>query len=482
MPRKSKATLALFTCAAVVTIVALLGGGETTAVAGPPEQAVLDWNVNAIDALYNPVLPTPPPVPPPPRPGAGQGPTVGQLHMAMVQGAVYDAVNMIDRKHEPFLKGLGLAPRWASKPAAVATAAHHVLVGLGIAPVPALPAPTLTWVNTEYMAYLAGIPNGPSKEAGIEAGENAAAAMLANRTGDGRFVPFPFACGEDAGEWRPTSTNPPGPVPLTCVPTGVSDPASWVAKVKPFTLKSNSQFRSDGPPALGSRKYAKEYDEVKRLGGNGTTTPTERTAEQTLAAQFFTANPYPVYSRMLRGLAQTEDLSTAEQARLLALVTVAGADAFINCWDDKMWWSNWRPITAIRLGDSDTNSRTVGDPGWTSFLAAPPYPDVSSGYNCITASTMNAAKAFFGKDKLEFDLTATVTLGFPAPTTLTRHYERFTDVVEDTIDARVWLGIHFRVADETGAELGKDVARWVDDRHFAPVRKKHDRCGDHDDD
>jgi hypothetical protein len=470
MHRRSRTRAALLVGGVLVTVVAvLLGGGQTTAVAGPPEEAVLDWNLNALDALFNPTSAAT-------RPGAGQPPQVAAQHLAMVHGATYDAVNMIDRGHEPFLKNLPGAPRWASKSAAAATAAHHVLVGLGIAPVPALPAATQTWLNDAYTASLAAIPNGPSKDAGIEAGANAAAAMLANRTGDGRYVPFSFTCREGAGEWRPTTA-------LTCTtPSGPSDPFAWVAKVRPFTLKSNSQFRSEGPDPLGSRKYAREYDEVRRFGGVGTAlTPNERTPEQTLAAQFFTANPMPVYARMLRGLSQQKGLSLAEQARLFAMVNVAHADALINCWDDKAHWSNWRPITAIRLGDSDGNSRTVGDPAWTSFNANPPYPDVSSGYNCVTASVMNAAKAFFGKDRMEFDLTATVTLGFPSPTLLTRHYSRFTDVVEDTIDARIWQGIHFRQADEVGAEMGKDVARWVDDRYFEPVRKRHDRCGDDDD-
>lgn len=472
MHRKPKTTLALFAGVAVTTVVVLLGGGQTTAVAGPPEEAVIDWNLNALDALFNPTSAAT-------RPGAGQTPPVAAQHLAMVHGAMYDAVNMIDRGHEPFLKNLPGAPRWASKSAAAATAAHHVLVGLGIAPVPALPGPTQTWLNEAYVASLAGIPNGPSKDAGVEAGENAAAAMLAKRTGDGRYVPFSFTCREGAGEWRPANSL----VCLTPPTAGTSDPFAWVAKLEPFTLKSNSQFRSDGPPALGSRKYAKEYDEVKRFGGVGTAlTPNERTAEQTLAAQFFSANPMTVYARMLRGLAQQKALSLAEQARLFAMVNVAHADAAINCWDDKVFWSNWRPITAIRLGDSDTNSKTAGDPAWTSFAPNPPYPDVSSGYNCVTGSVMHAAKAFFGKDKMEFDLTATVTLGLPGPTAMTRHYSRFTDVVEDTIDARIWQGLHFRTADETGAEIGEDVARWIDKHYFEPVRKKHGRCGDDDDD
>ena len=135
MQRKAKSARALAFCGVLVAVVAvLLGGGQTTAVAGPPEDAVLDWNLNALDALFNS-----PTAVPPTRPGAGQTPPVAAQHMAMVHGAVYDAVNMIDRGHEPYLNDLPGAPRSASKPAAVATAAHHVLVGLGIAPVPALP-------------------------------------------------------------------------------------------------------------------------------------------------------------------------------------------------------------------------------------------------------------------------------------------------------------------------------------------------------
>lgn len=470
MQRKAKSARAFAFCAVLVTVVAvLLGGGQTTAQAGPPEDAVLDWNLNALDALFNSptaVAPT--------RPGAGQTPPVASQHMAMVQGAVYDAVNMIDRGHEPYLDDLPRAPRNASKPAAVATAAHHLLVGLGIAPVPALPAATQTWLNEAYTASLAAIPNGERKDAGVAAGAAAAAAMLEEREGDGRYEPFSFTCREGAGQWRPTDS-------LTCIippTTGTSDPFAWVAKVDPFVLKRASQFRSKGPEKLKSDAYKREYDEVKRLGSNAT--PTERTPEQQAAAQFFTVNPVPTYNRALRTIAQGEGLSIAEDARLFAKVSLSVADAAINCWDDKVRWSNWRPITAIRLGGSDGNDNTVGDVGWTSFAPNPPYPDQSSGYNCVTGSFMHAAKAFFGTDEVSFDLTGTVMLGFPAPTPMTRHYDRFTDVIDDTIDARVWQGIHFRSSDEDGARIGKNVARWVDKHYLEPV--KHRGCGDDHDD
>ncbi len=459
MHRKSKTTLALFAGAMLATVgVILLGGGQTTAVAGPPEDAVLDWNLNALDAFFNPTTATT-------RPGAGNAPNVVAVQIALVQGAVYDAVNMIDGGHEPYLDGLPSAPVSASKPAAVATAAHHVLVGLGIAPVPPLPAATQAWLNTEYTAALGAIPNSQAKTDGIAAGAAAASAMLAERTSDGRYVTFSFTCSEDDGEWRPANSlvcfTPPTP--------GTSDPNAWVAKVRPFTLNSASQFRTKGPAELGSNQYAKEYAEVKRLGGNGTTTPSERTPEQLEVAQFFTSNPLPTYSRMLRGLAQSEGLTLVQQARLFALVNLSVADAAINTWDDKVFFSNWRPITAIRLGDSDGDPKTVGDGNWTPFAGTPPYPDQSSGYNCITAAVMHSAKSFFNGNRMDFDLTATITVGVPQPTTMTRHYKHFTDVIDNTIDARVLQGIHFRSSDEGGAWIGRNVAHWVEQNYLRPV-------------
>ena len=241
MRRNAKPMRALALGGMVVAAIAvLLGGGHMTAVAAPPDDTVLDWNLNALDALFNPPLPSPPPVPPPPRPGAGQTPPVAAQHLAMVQGAVYDAVNMIDRSHEPFLRGLPRAPAWASKSAAASTAAHHVLVGLGIAPVPALPPATLTWLDTEYSASLAAIRDGSPRTPGSRQARRPPLRCSPSGRGDGRYVPFSFTCGEDPGEWRPVSA-------LTCTtPSGPSDPFAWVAKVKPFTLKSTRSSGATG--------------------------------------------------------------------------------------------------------------------------------------------------------------------------------------------------------------------------------------------
>jgi hypothetical protein len=433
--------------AAVALAFVLAAGGSApeAAYAAPADTAVLDWNLNAINALVN--------APTAVTPGAGLTPPVSMLHLAMVQGAVYDAVNMIDRGYQPYLSGLPQAPPWASKATAVATAAHHVLVGVVL--VPALAPAIVNRLDYLYTASLIAAMEADglfAVFAGVRAGEAAAQRMLAERAHDGRYpaAPFSFTVGTDAGEWRPTS--------------GVNDPFAWVAKVDPFLLDTAAQVRTQGPHALTSAAYTTEYNEVKAYGGNGTTTPSLRTPAQTATALFFTSNPVEMFNRTFRGIAGAEGLGVAEQARLFAMLNLAGADALIGCWDDKAFWSFWRPLTAIRLGDDDTNPDTVGDPGWTPLVANPPYPDHPSGYNCVTGAFMHTAGAFFGMDTFAFSLTATVA-GAP----VTRNYAHFTDVIKDTIDARIWLGIHFRAPDVQGAGIGNDVADWLDTHFFQPV-------------
>ena len=273
--------------------------------------------------------------------------------------------------------------------------------------------------------------------------------MLAARADDGRYVPFSHPVGDQPGEWRPAP------------PDEVSDPFAWVATVEPFTLDSPSQFRSAGPPALDSADYATEYNEVMDLG----TADSARDPDQQAIAEFFTVNPVEMYNRALRSVGEAEGLSVVDEARLFAMVNVTAADAVINCWDDKAYWHFWRPITAIHEGDNDNNDDTVGDPAWEPMLPTPPYPDSASGYNCVTGSMMNAADAFFEGEPVAFSLVRIV----PDAPEVTRDYERFTDVIADTIEARVLQGIHFRTADEQGAEIGTDVAEWVATNHFQPA-------------
>ncbi len=436
MRTKPRRPMPLALAAVVTTCVAVLLGSAQASPPPPQGDTVRDWNAHAVAAIFNGTGA--------PVPGAGQTPPVGGLHMAMVQLAVYDAVNSIQGGFEPYLDGLPPAAPWSSLDAAVATAAHDVLDGLGIDPVPPLPDVVRDRLDKLYADELATIPDGPEKAGGIAAGAAAAAAMLSERTGDGRYVPFSFTEGTDAGEWRRTGA--------------ITDPFAWVGKVTPFTLESTSQFRTDGPYDLSSGQYANDYREVKKLGS---ATSTSRTEEQTALAMFFTATPVDLYQSGFRKVTEGEGIGLVNEARFFAQVNVSGADAFINCWDDKEYWHFWRPITAIQNGDDDDNRLTSGDPDWTSLAAAPPYPDHPSGYNCITGASMEAARAFLG-DANHLSLTNTA-LG------VTREYDRFSDVTKNTIVSRMLLGIHFRNPDAQGADLGKNVARWVDTNYFKRV-------------
>jgi hypothetical protein len=424
---------------------------------------VRDWNLIAVNALANAANPVNAPAgaanPPLAAPCAAEFPTVAALHLAMVQGAVYDAVNAIDRGHQPYLTGLPPAPPSASTDAAAATAAHDVLVGLRtVPPVPSLCQPVRDQIDALYASSLAGI-SGSGKAAGIAAGAAAAKAMLDARTGDGRFVPFSFTPGDKPGQWRPTASG--------------SDPFAWVGNVRPFLLQSPSQLRTKGPNALTSSAYAEEFAEVKALGSNSPTSA--RSPEQTAVALFYTERPDVLWNRTFRAIAEGKRLTLADEARLFAMLNTAGADGLISCWNDKAYWSFWRPVTAIRLADDDGNPATVADPNWSPLITNPPYPDHPSGYTCISSAFLHTAEAFFGRKKAEFTVHSNVT-------NVDRNYNRFKDAVKDVVDARVWEGIHFRTADvQADKQIGKRVARWLDKHYFQPVHKhhKHDKHDKH---
>ena len=437
--------------AAIATMLAVVTLAPVASAADPSTNAVQRWNATALAALMNAPTAT--------VPGAGQPPPLGAIHMAMIQGAVFDAANSIVGRYESYLD-VPDAKKGASVNAAVITAAHDVLIEV----IPLADATVrdaiLARIEEQYTTELAAIPSGRAKRRGVAAGAAAAAAMLAERADDGRFPaePFTFTPGTGIGEWRPTND--------------VNDPFAWIARVRPFTLRNTSHFRTAGPNPVTSDAYAVEYDEVKTLGA---AVDSGRTEEQTALATFFLANPVEMFNRTFRTIAADEALGQVKQARLFAMLNVAAADAAINCWDDKAEYNYWRPVTAIHLGDEDDNPATEGDPSWQpfistvpgaqpgSFLVTPPYPDHPSGYNCITGAMLHAGRLFFGTNEMSFTVTR-----IAGTTTISRDYTTFRAVIQDTIDARVFLGIHFRAADVQGAILGKKVARWVAQRFFEP--------------
>jgi hypothetical protein len=399
---------------------------------------VTEWNSNALS-----VLTAMPPT------GAGQAPTVSTIHLAMVHGAMYDAVNAIDGRYEPYL-GAPEARWWYSKEGAAATAAYGVLVGLPLAEQQKATLASL------YAGSLAGIPPGRAKDGGIAVGEAAAQAMLAARANDGRFGPFRFTPGALAGQWRPV------------LPALGNDPNAWVKDVTPFMIREASDFRSKGPNPLWSRAYAREFAEVKSLGAFESTT---RSGDQTDMARFWAEGP-AIWSRIAQQLALGHGLGIADSARFFAMLYLTGADALIAVWDDKAAWSFWRPLTAIREAGSDGNRRTEPDPNWLPLINTPPYPDHPSGLAGVIGAMAETSRDFFGTDRADFSATSSM---------ITRSFTRFSQATQEVVDARVYSGIHFRRPDEHGAKIGRQVARWREKHFFQPAKPRRNKDDDHDD-
>lgn len=408
-------------------IVRLAGAVAALVVLGSPAvaraDAVTDWNGYATTAIVT---------------TARQAPQVSPLSYAMVQGAVYDAVNAIDRSHRPYLV-LPAANPWDSKDAAAATAAFLVLVALFPDQQPAL--------QQLYDASLAAVPDGPAKAGGIAAGEAAAAAMLAARANDGRGGPFDVVIGSLPGEWRPTP------------PAFVVDPTAWLANVLPFLVPSVDMLRSDGPNPLTSAAYAEDFNEVKEVGS---LTSTTRTPDQTDAALFWQTNGPGLWNGVMNTLAVDRGLSSAESARLFATANMAMADGVIGCWNDKYHWRFWRPVTAIHEAAGDGNPATEPDPGWLPLFATPPFPDHPSAHACLSSALVHTLQDFFGTDKIAFS-------AYSSNSRTTRSFDRLSDAIKEVNHARVWAGIHFRTADMQGAVLGKKVAQYMRAHYFQPI-------------
>jgi hypothetical protein len=384
-------------------------------------------------------------------PASGGAPPALQINMGMTQGAVYDAVNAIKRRHRPYLLDTRFASR-ASRDAAAATAAFRVLSNL-VSTAPAFPAQAtlLQTLLTQYTTSLAAIPDTWRKTAGIAAGNAAADAMLAARQGDGRFGPSQWVPSSDLGHWQPL-LNPDG--------TQMLDPTPWVGGVKPFLLKSSSQFRTDGPNALRSAAYAEDFKKVKALGSVNSTA---RTPEQTHIALFWQSagGPALLWNSVARNLVNSANYNSVKSSLLFAMLNLSAADAAINCWNDKYHFDFWRPWQAIHEAGDDRNRATKPDPTWAALLTAP-YPEHPSGHLCLDGAHLKVLQMFFGTDRVRFGVTSS---RFPGET---RSFNRFSEPREEIVKARVWAGLHFRTADLQGAELGRKVANYMADHYFQP--------------
>jgi hypothetical protein len=411
------------------------------AVCAPAQaESVTEWNLNAANALLAPA--------PPNGSGAGQG-AFSTPNLAMVHLAVFDAVNAIDHRYKPYL-GTPPAKPWYSQDAAVAAAAHRVLVsGHVVLPAPSPQQATLEGlIEPLYEKALKAIPDGDAKTGGIATGEAAAWAIIAARTGDGRFgTPgFPLM--------------PPGPGVWEPITPGANDFGAWLRDVEPFALRHPERFFSRGPNPLTSPRYADEFNEVKAIGKSDSAT---RSLEQTAAAEYWgRTNAVATWAGLIRSVAGGPPMSTVDRARFYALVYLTAADTLIVTWKDKALRNFWRPITAIQRADTDGNPATEPDPDWTPLINNPPYPEHPSGLSAFGGSNVATMQELLGTDQVMF--------GYTNPTA-TRTYTRLSQAIEEIVDARVWSGIHFRAADVQGARIGRKVAGWRrEHRLLRPLR------------
>jgi hypothetical protein len=222
---------------------------------------------------------------------------------------------------------------------------------------------------------------------------------------------------------------------------------------------------------LGSNQYVTAYNEVKALGARFNST---RTTEQTDLALFWNSNFLVLWNRALRDIATAHALNIDDSARLLALASLAGADAGITAWDSKFHYVAWRPVTAIQEGDNDGNPDTVGDPNWQPFINTPNYPEYTSGANCVTGAITRTLALFFGTDQMNFLVYTTNAAAPQQP----RTYDRFSDAAEDVVNVRVYQGIHFRPADIEGRKQGRLTAQWVFSHFLLPVDDVSDDDGE----
>jgi hypothetical protein len=399
--------------------------------------AVDDWSAIAKTVIVDPA------------PMAARGGAASAIDFAYVHAAIYDAVNAIDGRYSVFAVRPTTSPVGASPEAATAAAASTVLKALFTT------AAQQAYVDGQYALYLLGIPDGPAKTKGIAVGTEVAQAFLSLRAGDGRNAVVSYVFGTGPGVYQLTPGAPPPP----------ATPATpWVAKMRPFMIKSPSQFRADGPPNLTSAQWAEDYNEVKTWGAK---TGSPRTQAQTDIGWFYTDNPGAYGNRSIRGVALEQQLTLADSARFLAQTYLTLADTFISCWDSKFYYNFWRPVTAIRAGDTDDNDETEGDLLWEPLATTPNHPEYPSAHGCFTGAVTYSIENFFNTKKITTHFTAFSVPG--APGGVTHTFTRTQDILREVLDGRIFGGMHYRTSVVHGIVVSHKVAHWVAKHYFLPA-------------
>ena len=397
---------------------------------------VTDWNAIASTTIVT---------------NGGKSPGASSVWFAYTSLAVYDAVNSITGQNQPFYYRIA-APASASTSAAAVAAAHRVLVYY-------FPSQQ-TALDSQFTTSLAGIADGADKTAGVAVGEAAAMAIVNARTGDGLEANISYIPGSGPGAWIPT------------LPAFAAPATPWLGQMRPFTMRAAADFLPDGPTALTSEDWKRDYNLTRLYGG---TDSTIRSAAETEIGVFYTEHTAQQYSRMFNTLATTNNLGVEDSARMMATLWTGYADAAIGCFNAKYKFGFWRPVTAIPIGSG--TSGTFGllstdlpaDPAWApSGGATPAHPEYPAAHACITGSVSTLIADFFGTTRVPVAIDSKAfTDGL--------HQHAFTDtrdLMDEVFWARFYAGFHFYHSLEAGRQLGQSVAGQVVRNHFRQLQPR----------
>jgi membrane-associated phospholipid phosphatase len=400
----------------MLMVALLCGSGAANA------DVALDWNAIAVDTAVANL----------------QNPFAQARYAAIVQLAVFEALNAITGDYQPYL-GTITAPPGASAEAAAVEAAYQVLITY-------FPASAST-LSAAYLNSMAQIPDGQAKIDGIATGDAAASAMIALRANDGSSPPqFKIPGPPVAGEWQATPSCP----IVNGVAVGIAFEWQYVT---PFGIPSASDFLLGPPPALTSNAYAKAYNEVMTVGSLDST---ERPQDRADVALFFAASsPTQAFNQAARQVAQEQGRSLSENARALALINMAMNDSLVASFLNKYHYNFWRPETAIHAGDTDGNPKTDPDPSFVPFIVTPCFPSYPSNHGSAGGGAAEVLRRLYG------EAGHSITLTNPAVPNIALQYTAFKQITDDISDARVYGGIHFRTDQEAGADLGRAVGTSV---------------------
>jgi hypothetical protein len=423
-----------------VAIALLLVLGRAYAIDVSPDP-VIRWSNEARKAIVPPSAG--------PENYGRRGPSDAAVYMGIAHVAIYDAAVALEGGYEFYAQydpPINVPPN-TSAAAAIATAAHHTLIGLPCG-LNTTEANTLTGIYDDYMN---AIPDGEAKTNGIMIGQRVAQAIVTLRENDGRcasptFTPPPPL----PGVWEPNPGNPPPPIVGLLLPG-----------ITPLALESASQFRPDGPNPLTSEEYAEDFNQVKELGRFDSTT---RTPAQTMQALFWTDHDLRQWNDGMLRIVNNRGLDLVQAARMLAMAHVSGGDAMIAGFEAKYHYLSWRPYRAIQRADEDGNPDTEPDPTWAPLRTTPNHPEYPAAHAFHSSAVATALAAFFGTDRVAFYLDSRVPGATPR-----RDYARLHDAVKDVARGRVLAGFHFRNSCQEGENLGRMIGRYVNEHLFQPI-------------